>query len=374
MKNNSEFKVLEKLNFFIIVCVIAILFTIAIPLPPIVLDILSAISFLLAVILLPVCFILKAFRKLLPLPTVLIIVTLFRLFLNAGFTKLLFLNRANDTFIHRLGEFFVGNHYVVALPNFILFVLVIFIIIMYVFKRVSEITARFTLDRMPGKQLMIDAELNSGLIDEEEAKERRKELEKELDFYGTLDGALHFIKIDAIVGIILAFLNVAGGFIYGTKFLSMDFSTALATYTILAAGAGLIYQIPAFLISMVTLIFTSTMKKNDFKKNKNNREQQSIFSDNKAIDVQISNDLVPLIESFDLLEHVAALRKQLKQDYNFDVPSIRVRDNLSLEQNTYVIDIDGHTVTGNAVLDKNNADKIIEEILNKLADAIKKHK
>ena len=99
-------------------------------------------------------------------------------------------------------------------------------------------------------------------------------------------------------------------------------------------------------------------------------KEQSVLNDNKAIDVQFSHDLAPLIESFDLLERVAALRKQLKQDYN--VPSIRVRDNLSLEQNTYVIDIDGQTVTGNAVLDKNNVDKIIEEILNKLADAIKK--
>lgn len=261
MRNNSEFKVLEKLNIFIIVCVAGILFTIAIPLPPIVLDILSAISFLLAVILLSVCFFLKEPQKLLPLPTVLIIATLFRLFLNAGFTKLLFLNRANETLIHRLGEIVVDNHYVIGLVIFIILILVNFIIIMYAFKRVSEIIARFTLDRMPGKQLMNDAELNSGLIDEEEAMARRKELENECDFYGTLDGASHFIKIDAMVGIILTFLNIVGGFIYGTKFLSMDFSTALATYTILAAGAGLIYQIPAFLISMTTIIITSAIKK-----------------------------------------------------------------------------------------------------------------
>ena len=216
-----------------------------IPLPPAMLDILLTINISLSVIILLVCLYTKEPLDYSSFPTVLLIATLFRLGLNISSTRLILLYGEAGNVIHSFGEFVVGGNYVVGFVIFVILVLINFMVITGGATRVAEVTARFTLDKMPGKQLSIDADLNAGLISDEEAKARRKALERETDFYGTMDGASKFVKGDATAGILITIINIIGGLIIGMVMLKMDFSTALTTYTILTVGDGLVSQVPA---------------------------------------------------------------------------------------------------------------------------------
>lgn len=228
-----------------------------IPLPPAMLDILLTINISLSVIILLVCLYTKEPLDYSSFPTVLLIATLFRLGLNISSTRLILLYGEAGNVIHSFGEFVVGGNYVVGFVIFIILVLINFMVITGGATRVAEVTARFTLDKMPGKQLSIDADLNAGLISDDEAKARRKSLERETDFYGTMDGASKFVKGDATAGILITIINIVGGLIIGMVMLKMDFSTALTTYTILTVGDGLVSQVPALLISVATGLIVS---------------------------------------------------------------------------------------------------------------------
>lgn len=223
-----------------------------VPLPAPLLDVLLTINIALSVIIMLVCLFTKEPLEYSSFPAVLLITTIFRLGLNISSTRLILLYGHAGDVIHSFGEFVVGGNYVVGFIIFVILVIINFMVITGGAGRVAEVSARFTLDSMPGKQLSIDADLNSGLISEDEAKERRKKLGRESNFYGTMDGASKFVKGDATAGILITVINIVAGLIIGIWQLKMDIMTALSTYTILTVGEGLVAQIPALLISFAT--------------------------------------------------------------------------------------------------------------------------
>lgn len=248
LKNND---IVLAIGLVIIVCMMVI------PLPAPLLDILLTVNISLAVVILLVCLYTQEPLDYSSFPTVLLIATLFRLGLNVSSTRLILLHGQAGNVISSFGEFVVGGNYVVGAVIFCILVLINFMVITGGATRVAEVSARFTLDKMPGKQLSIDADLNSGLINEEQAKERRRKLERETDFYGTMDGASKFVKGDATAGIVITIINIVGGLIIGVIQLKMNVQTALGTYTILTVGDGLVSQIPALLISTATGLIVS---------------------------------------------------------------------------------------------------------------------
>jgi len=250
-------KILKNDDIILAVGLVVIVCMMIIPLPAFCLDLLLTVNISLAVIILLVCLYTQEPLDYSSFPTVLLIATLFRLGLNVSSTRLILLQGEAGNVIHSFGEFVVGGNYVVGFVIFIILVLINFMVITGGATRVAEVSARFTLDKMPGKQLSIDADLNAGIIDEEQAKERRKKLERETDFYGTMDGASKFVKGDATAGIIITIVNIVGGLIIGMLQLKMDPATALSTYTILTVGDGLVSQVPALLISTATGLIVS---------------------------------------------------------------------------------------------------------------------
>ena len=248
LKNND---IVLAIGLVIIVCMMVI------PLPAPILDILLTINISLAVVILLVCLYTQEPLDYSSFPTVLLIATLFRLGLNVSSTRLILLHGQAGNVINSFGEFVVGGNYVVGFVIFVILVLINFMVITGGATRVAEVSARFTLDKMPGKQLSIDADLNSGLINEDQAKERRKKLERETDFYGTMDGASKFVKGDATAGIVITIVNIVGGLIIGIVQGGLDIQTALTTYTILTFGDGLVSQVPALLISTATGLIVS---------------------------------------------------------------------------------------------------------------------
>ena len=248
LKNND---IVLAIGLVVIVCMMVI------PLPSILLDLLLTVNISLAVVILLVCLYTQEPLDYSSFPTVLLIATLFRLGLNVSSTRLILLHGEAGSVINSFGEFVVGGNYVVGAVIFCILVLINFMVITGGATRVAEVSARFTLDKMPGKQLSIDADLNSGLIDEEQAKERRKKLERETDFYGTMDGASKFVKGDATAGIVITIINIVGGLIIGIIQQGISLQTALQTYTILTVGDGLVSQIPALLISTATGLIVS---------------------------------------------------------------------------------------------------------------------
>lgn len=227
------------------------------PLPAAMLDILLTLNLAFALIIMLTCLYTKEPLDFSSFPTILLIATLFRLGLNISTTRLILLYGEAGNVINAFGEFVVGGNYVVGAVIFVILVLVNFMVITGGATRISEVSARFTLDSLPGKQLSIDADLNSGLISEEEAKRRRRNLEREMDFYGTMDGASKFVKGDAMAGIIITVINIVGGLIIGMAMLKMNPLTATQTYTILTIGDGLISQLPALIISLSTGLIVS---------------------------------------------------------------------------------------------------------------------
>lgn len=248
LKNND---IVLAIGLVVIVCMMVI------PLPAPLLDILLTVNISLAVVILLVCLYTQEPLDYSSFPTVLLIATLFRLGLNVSSTRLILLQGQAGNVISSFGQFVVGGNYVVGAVIFCILVLINFMVITGGATRVAEVSARFTLDKMPGKQLSIDADLNSGLINEEQAKERRRKLERETDFYGTMDGASKFVKGDATAGIVITIINIVGGLIIGVIQLHMNIQSALGTYTILTVGDGLVSQIPALLISTATGLIVS---------------------------------------------------------------------------------------------------------------------
>jgi flagellar biosynthesis protein FlhA len=256
-------KILQHSDVFLALGMLIIILMMILPLPPFLLDILLTLNLALSVVILLVTLYTKEPLQYSTFPTLLLVSTLFRLGLNVSSTRLLLLTGEAGEVIKSFGNFVVGGNYVVGLLIFIILMIINFMVITNGAGRVSEVSARFTLDALPGKQLSIDADLNSGNITEAQAKKRRINVQKEADFYGTMDGASKFVKGDAIAGIIITVINIVFGLIIGVVQLGMDPATAAATYTTLTVGDGLVSSLPALIISSATGILVTRVSEDD---------------------------------------------------------------------------------------------------------------
>lgn len=244
----------EASDIVMIVAFIGILMAMILPLHPMVLDFFLALNISLAIVVLITTMYTTRPLDFSIFPSLLLVLTLFRLSLNVASTRLILLHgsegpMAAGAIIMSFGNFVVGGNYVVGLVIFIILVLINFLVITKGAGRIAEVAARFTLDAMPGKQMAIDADLNAGMIDEIEAGERRQAIARESEFHGAMDGASKFVRGDAIAGIVITLINIVGGFVIGVVQQGMEMSEALTIYTLLTVGDGLVSQIPALLIS-----------------------------------------------------------------------------------------------------------------------------
>ncbi len=353
-------------------------------------------------------------------PTLLLIITLFRLSLNITATRSILLHGYAGEVINFFGQIVIGGNYAVGFVIFLILIIIQFVVITNGAGRVAEVAARFTLDAMPGKQLAIDADLNGGLITEAEARQRRKDIQRAADFYGAMDGASKFVRGDAIAAVIIVAINTIGGFIVGVAQMHMDFGQALAHFTLLTVGEGIVTQVPALLISTATgIIVTRAAAESDFGRDITrqltaqpnamliaaimtaifglaglarplmfglsiilffmyaNRRRNPISAITGALatpaqaanavaanasgpakpaesvvpllsydpmELEIGFGLIPLVDSNqggDLLERITLIRRHAARDLGIVVPPIRVRDNLQLRPNTYVVKIYG---------------------------------
>lgn len=228
-----------------------------VPLPTWSLDLLLTTDIALALMVLMVALYVDRPLEFSTFPTVLLMLTLLRLALNISSTRLILTQADAGKVIETFGSFVIGGNYIVGVLIFIILVVVQFVVITNGAGRISEVAARFTLDAMPGKQMAIDADLNSGLIDENEARQRRIDIQREADFYGSMDGASKFVRGDAIAGIIITLINIIGGIVIGVVQRDMSITESLERYTILTIGDGLVSQIPAMVIAIGTGILVS---------------------------------------------------------------------------------------------------------------------
>lgn len=250
--NQSTGSIRDYADVFAAVALVAIVVMMIIPIPAGFLDFLLALNISGAVVILLLAFFIKDPLEFSVLPSLLLVMTLFRLSLNVSSTRLILLNGYAGQVIQQFGQFVINGNAIVGFVVFAILVVIQFIVITKGAERVSEVGARFTLDAMPGKQMSIDADLNAGLITDKEARQRRKAIQLEADFYGAMDGSSKFIKGDAVAAIIILLINMVGGFVAGMLLKGLSFQDSLRTYTILTIGDGLVTQIPALLISTAT--------------------------------------------------------------------------------------------------------------------------
>ena len=237
--------------------VLSILLILFAPIPPVMLDLLLIVNFAFALTILLLTFYVQKPVEFSTFPSLLLVATLFRLSLNVAATRLILTGAHAGDVIDAIGEFAVQGQFVVGLVVFFILVVVQYVVVTSGAQRVSEVAARFMLDSVPGQQMSIDADLNMGLIDQDEAKRRRKELEKEAAFYGAMDGASKFVKGDAIAGIIILLINILAGWIVGVTQMDMDWNTALQTFTLLTIGDGIVTQVPALVVAVATGIIVT---------------------------------------------------------------------------------------------------------------------
>ena len=229
--------------------VITILAVMIVPLPTYVLDFLLTFNISLALLVLMLTIYITAPLELSVFPGLLLVLTLFRLSLNVASTRLILSEADAGRLIQAFGDVVVRGNFVLGFIIFIIVIIIQFVVITKGAGRVAEVAARFTLDAMPGKQMAIDADLNAGLIDEQQAKQRREDISREADFYGAMDGASKFVRGDAVAGILITIVNIIGGFAIGVLQRDLSLGEALQTYTLLTVGDGLVTQIPALITS-----------------------------------------------------------------------------------------------------------------------------
>jgi flagellar biosynthesis protein FlhA len=270
LKNLFE-RISKNSDLVLAVGLILIIAVMVIPMPRFLLDILLSFMMAISIVLLLTSVYARRALDFSVFPSLLLITTLFRLSLNVATTRVILLHGAEEgtaaagEVIQSFGEFVVGGNYAVGIVVFIILVIINFIVITKGAGRVAEVSARFTLDAMPGKQMAIDADLNAGLINEEVARKRRSEIAREADFYGAMDGASKFVRGDAIAGIMIVVVNIVGGIIIGTLQKGMDLAQAAEVFTLLTVGDGLVSQIPALVISTAAgIIVTRTATSTDF--------------------------------------------------------------------------------------------------------------
>ncbi len=343
--------------------------------PPFLLDVSFTFNIALAIVVLLVA--VYAMRPLdfAAFPTVLLVATLLRLALNVASTRVVLLEGhsggdAAGKVIQAFGEVVVGGNYVVGLVVFIILVIINFVVVTKGAGRISEVSARFTLDAMPGKQMAIDADLNAGIIDQDEAKRRRVEIGAEADFYGSMDGASKFVRGDAVAGILILLINIIGGLIIGMAQHDLEFSAALRNYTLLTIGDGLVAQIPSLLLSTAAAIMvTRVTGSEDMAAQVMRRRAEQVaeaapeepvertgenlevgWDDVAPVDIlglEVGYRLISLVDreqKGDLLERIRGVRKRLSQELGFLVPTVHIRDNIKLIPNSYVITLMGVTV------------------------------
>lgn len=397
--------------------VICIIIIIIIPIHPFLLDILLTFSITFSLVILLLTMFTTETLQFAVFPSLLLVTTLFRLALNISSTRLILSQGQAGSLISAFGEFVVGGNYVVGLVIFVIITIIQFVVITNGAGRVAEVAARFTLDAMPGKQMSIDADFNAGIIDEETAKKRREEIQREADFYGSMDGASKFVRGDAIAGIVIVLINIIGGFLIGVVQRGMPFEQAVQTYTRLTVGDGLVSQIPALLVSTAAgMLVTRSAGTNSFgtdlsqqlfhfpkvialtsgillvlglvpslpfipffilsvgsgfiaytlmgeeeavKSRERERAQKEAMKEEKAaelpenimpllrvevMEIEIGYNIIVLTDKSqggDLLDRITAARRQFAQEMGILVAPIRIRDNLQLEANFYVIKIKG---------------------------------
>ena len=401
--------------------VVGIVAIIVIPMHPTVLDIMLVFNFAFSLIILLLTMFTTEPLQFSVFPTLLLVTTLLRLSLNISSTRLILGQGTAGKVIEAFGNFVVGGNYVVGLIVFIIITVIQFVVITNGAGRVAEVAARFTLDAMPGKQMSIDADLNGGLITEDEARQRRKALQRESDFFGAMDGASKFVKGDAIAGIIITLINILGGFVIGVWQLGMPLTDALKAYTMLTVGDGLVSQLPALLISTATGILVTragseesfgselfqqltafpkiiilagtilcllgvvpglpnipflilggatvfvgyVLKKDEEEQNKQQVEQVktkervrqpenvlNLFQID-PLEIEIGYNLIALTDEEqggDLLDRLAAVRRQCAAELGVFVRPIRIRDNLQLGGNSYVFKLKGVEVASGEIL------------------------
>ncbi|TVY10641.1 flagellar biosynthesis protein FlhA [Paenibacillus cremeus] len=404
-------------DLVVLIGVIGIVLMMVVPLPIWLLDVLLIINISIALMIILIGMNTQDALQFSIFPSLLLITTLFRLALNVSTTRNILANADAGNVVKTFGSFVAQGNIVVGFVVFIILVLVQFIVITKGSERVAEVAARFTLDAMPGKQMSIDADLNAGLINEHQAKERREKISKEADFYGAMDGASKFVKGDAIAGIIMLLINILGGLVIGMAMKGMSITEAGKLYSILTIGDGLVSQIPALLIStaagiivtraasdgnlasdltkqifsypkllyivagtiaalgiftpihMITtfpiaglLVFASIkMQQNLARKQEQEvqleeeqqieevRSPESVISllQVDPIEFEFGYGLIPLADTQqggDLLDRIILIRRQCALELGIVVPVIRIRDNIQLRPNEYVIKIKGNTV------------------------------
>lgn len=401
--------------------VISILFLIIIPISDFLLSLFIIVNIAIALILLLNALFANEPLDMSLFPTVLLITTLFRLALNISSTRLILTHGDAGAVVDAFGQFVAGGDMVIGTVVFIIIVIVNFMVITKGSERVSEVTARFTLDAMPGKQMAIDADLNAGFIDEVTARERRQKIQDEASFFGAMDGAAKFVKNDAVAGILITFINIVGGIVIGSMG-GMEIMDAMQKYTLLTIGDGLVSQIPALLISTATgilvtktasdidlstllfdqlaaapyilyitavvlvvlgftpiglsvtvpialfLVFIGNMVDRQLKIGdiEESIDEEDIEADEirkpenvihllnvDPIELEFGYGVIPLADinqGGDLLDRVVMIRRQIALELGSVVPIIRLRDNIQLNPNEYVIKIKGVQVAKGEIL------------------------
>ncbi|GGG80664.1 flagellar biosynthesis protein FlhA [Paenibacillus radicis (ex Gao et al. 2016)] len=410
-------------DLVILVGIIGIVLMMVIPIPTPLLDILLILNISIALMILLIAMNTKEALDFSIFPAILLVTTLFRLALNVSTTRNILAHAHAGKVVETFGSWVGGGQIAIGFVVFLILVVVQFIVITKGSERVAEVAARFTLDAMPGKQMSIDADLNAGLINEQQARERRSKIEREADFYGSMDGASKFVKGDAIASIIILLINLIGGFVIGMVVHKYDFMESLSTYSILTIGDGLVSQIPALLISTAaglivtraasdgnladdvtsqlfqypkllyivagtiallglftpiglirTLPFSLLLAYGGWRMQKSiskKQEQEEMLVEEQQIEevrspesvisllqvdpieFEFGYGLIPLADTQqggDLLDRIIMIRRQCALELGLVVPVIRIRDNIQLKPNEYIIKIKGNTVARGELL------------------------
>ena len=410
---------MKKSDLFVGLYILAAIVFLIISVPSALLDVLMAV----ALVILFMALFSKEPLDMQAFPTILLFTTIFRISLNVSSTKLILGTGDPGNVVRVFGEFVGGNDLVIGIIVFLILILVQFMVINKGTERVAEVTARFTLDAMPGKQMAIDADLNTGAISDKEAMLRREKLQQESSFFGAMDGATKYVKGDATAGLIITVVNIVGGIIMGVMRKGMNINDALTTYTILTIGDGLVSQIPSLLISLSTgIIITKATKDKDLtqelveelfsmpkaffmvggamiflgvvtplpwyifvpfgallivwgniqkkKQDIGAIEQEADSTDEEAneirkpenvtsllqvdpIELEFGYGIIPLADANqggDLLDRVVMIRRQIAIELGTVVPIIRLRDNIQLNPNQYIIKIKGIQVSEGEIL------------------------
>ena len=270
-------------DIILAIFIIGIITMIILPVPPHVIDILLAVNLMVAITLIMVSLYIPGAIELSMFPSILLITTLYRLGINIASTRQILLHAYAGDIIEAFGEFVVGGNYVVGGVIFLIITLVQFIVVTKGAERVAEVAARFRLDAMPGKQMSIDADMRAGILDATQARDKRLLLTKESELYGSMDGAMKFVKGDAIAGIVITLINIIGGLIIGIAQHGMSASVAAKTYSLLSIGDGLVSQVPAILIAITAGIVTTRVSSNESDSNLGKEISSQILRQPKAL-------------------------------------------------------------------------------------------